>query len=80
MSLPVNAQRGGVPYDPAAAASARAQREAQAQGAQFEVEHLRLKARAAASSLEDLSPNKRRARVLDQIEHAYRERARDRRS
>jgi hypothetical protein len=73
MTLPqINTQRG-VPYKPGAAVKARQREAEKAERVQLDVEGARLKAKS------ELSPRKAHAIMLDQIEHAWRERARDRR-
>ncbi len=64
----INTQRG-VPYDPAASVRQRernATRKAQELSAEVE------------KQIESLSPRKAHARMLDQVESAWKERARDR--
>ena len=70
MTLPqINTQRG-VPCEPGAAVKAR----------QLDAERARLKAqRFLGETAPQLSPKKREAIMRDQIEAAWRERARDRR-
>lgn len=66
----------GVPFDPAASAAARelAQRKEARQRADVGRQRVQAEARS------DVPPNKAKAIYLDQVEHAYKERARDRRS
>ena len=75
MTLPqINTQRG-VPYEPGAAVKARQREAEKAKRVQLDVEAARL----GAPQSEQLSPRKAHAIMLDQIEHAWKERARDRR-
>jgi hypothetical protein len=64
----INSQRG-VPYDPAASVRQR-EREALRKTRELSAE--------VEKQIESLSPRKQHARMLDQVEHAWKERARDR--
>jgi hypothetical protein len=79
MSL-INTTRG-VPFDPAASASVRERNQERQVRERAELDRLKLRAEVATmptEELERLNPKKALARKLDEIEHAYRERARDR--
>ena len=70
----ISTQRG-VPFDPAAAIRQRERKEAEKAREKAEIDRLRLRAQAGS----DVSPRKQHAIYLDQVEHAWKERARDRR-
>jgi hypothetical protein len=73
---PVVSTTRGVPFDPVAAARQREQGAEKDVRKRAEIDRLRLRAQASS----EVSPRKQHAIFLDQVEHAYRERARDRRS
>lgn len=66
----INTTRG-VPFDPAASVAHRERQEAR---------NRREQKASVERQIASLSPRKAHAIYLDQVEHAYRERARDRRS
>lgn len=78
MGLAISTQRG-VPFDPSAAVALREKQRERQEREQQRAERAHLLANATLEELEQISPMRAEARKRDQIEAAWRERARDRR-
>lgn len=76
--VPTTSSQRGVPYDPAAAAAQRTlAREKEARQSAAKRREI-AKARLHAEAETPIPPRKQHAIYLDQVEHAWRERVRDR--
>lgn len=73
--LPTTNSQRGVPYEPSAAIRQREREAEKRSKTQAEIKRLRLRAEASS----EVSPRKQHAQYLDQVEHAWQERARTRR-